>query len=262
MSSTHSTSNQEDSSQPVSIFEEKRSEGLLKDGNSVSPDSKENQIGTAHPPPLTSITNSITNKDHAIFNQTLSVFNDEVICKQAPKKTHLLTTGDREAQPYDMLLLGMRNLIELISKTKAKETLHENKLSCASAHSVLNPLFSSPDSDRLLTWPLSLVVDVKGEDHKENAHDCLVDLIRICMISGDSINKHNFDGTVGLHVVGLQISFYIITLMPNGIFVLLEIGSVSSPIDFTETRSYIATMEDILLVIHYYDCCSTSLYVS
>jgi hypothetical protein len=97
-----------------------------------------------------------------------------------------------------------------------------------------------------------VVGDLKGEDRKEDGHGCLVDLLRIGMISGESINKNNYDGVVGVHVVGLQVTFYIITLMANGIYVMLEICSVSLPRDFTELKFYIATMEDILLVIHYY----------
>jgi hypothetical protein len=78
------------------------------------------------------------------------------------------------------------------------------------------------------------------------------------MISGESINKNHYNGVVGVHVVGLQVTFYIITLMANGIYVMLEICSVTLPRDFTEPISYIATMEDILLVIHYYNQCSPS----
>jgi hypothetical protein len=103
-----------------------------------------------------------------------------------------------------------------------------------------------------------VVGDLKGEDRKEDSHDYLVDLLRIGMISGESINKNNYDGVVGVHVVGLQFTFYIITLMANGIYVMLEICSVSLPRDFTELKFYIATMEDILLVIHYYSQCSPS----
>ncbi|GAA5807863.1 hypothetical protein MFLAVUS_001242 [Mucor flavus] len=102
----------------------------------------------------------------------------------------------------------------------------------------------------------SVVGDIKGENRKEDTHDCLVDLIRIGMISGSSINQNKYDGVVGVHIVGLQLTFYITTLMANGIYIMLEICSVTLPRDFTEMRSYVAIMEDLLPVIHYYDRCT------
>lgn len=102
-----------------------------------------------------------------------------------------------------------------------------------------------------------VIGDVKGEDRKDDNHDCLVDLIRIGMLSGDSINKNEYDGAIGAHVVGLQLTFYVTSLMSNGLYVMLEICSIKLPRDFTEMRSYIATMEDLLPVIHYYRRCST-----
>lgn len=102
----------------------------------------------------------------------------------------------------------------------------------------------------------TVVGDIKGENRKEDAHDCLVDLIRIGMVSGNSINNNKYDGVIGAHIVGLQLTFYFTTLMANGIYVMLEICSVSLPRDFTEMRSYIAVMEDLLPVIHYYNYCT------
>lgn len=49
-----------------------------------------------------------------------------------------------------------------------------------------------------------IVGDVKGEDRKDNNHDYLVDLIHIGMLSGDSINKNEYNGA---HVVGLQLTY-------------------------------------------------------
>ncbi|KAI9280777.1 hypothetical protein BY458DRAFT_469839 [Sporodiniella umbellata] len=162
-----------------------------------------------------------------------------------------------------MLLLGVRKLIESIPKLKTNEAIRESNLSSAYIDSVLNPIFTAPDKDRLLIWsntqvltgntmqpdfvvsklthsnfcgPL-LVENIKGEDHKEDIHDCLVDLIHIGKISGSSINENEYDGIVGVHVVGLQLTLYITTLMANGIYVMLEICSVTLPRDFTEMRS-------------------------
>lgn len=81
-----------------------------------------------------------------------SVIRDEITMKQAAKQIVNLTSDEPEAQPDNMLLLGIRNLIESIPKSKTNEPIRESNLSCTYVNSVLNPLFTAPDKDRLLIW--------------------------------------------------------------------------------------------------------------
>lgn len=103
---------------------------------------------------------------------------------------------------------------------------------------------------------LSVVVNIKREYRKEDTHDSLVDLIRTGMTSDSSINENKCGSVVGVHIIGLQLTFYITTLMANGIYIMLEICSVTLPRDFTEMRSYVAITEDLLPVIHHYNRCT------
>lgn len=80
------------------------------------------------------------------------VTRDEITIKQAAKQIVNLISDEPEAQPDDMLLLGVRNLIESIPKTKTNEPIRESNLSCAYVNSVLNPIFTAPDKDGLLVW--------------------------------------------------------------------------------------------------------------
>lgn len=101
----------------------------------------------------------------------------------------------------------------------------------------------------------AVVGDVKGEDRKCDINSCLIDLIRIGILSGESINENGYDGVIGIHVVGIQMTCYVISLMAPGFYVMLEICTISLPKDFTEIRSYIAHMEDLLPVIKSYHKC-------
>jgi hypothetical protein len=89
---------------------------------------------------------------HELESITKSVARGEMTCKQASKKIHNLTFDDPDANPGDMLILGVRNLIESIPKIKTKELVRESSLSSSYVHSILNPLFTSPDKNKLLTW--------------------------------------------------------------------------------------------------------------
>ncbi|KAG1085726.1 hypothetical protein G6F42_021274 [Rhizopus arrhizus] len=194
-----------------------------------------------------------------------SVLRAEMTTKQAAKRINNLTTDEETHTPDDMLLLGVRNLLECIPLVKTKEMIRESNLSCSYVHSILNPVFTCPERNELLVWSNiqilpnnsmqpdfvvnslvnsyysgpCVVGDIKGCDRQEDSHDCLVDLIRIGMVSADSINKNEYDGVIGVHVVGLQVTFYITTLMANGIYVMMEICSVTLPRDATELRSYL-----------------------
>lgn len=103
-----------------------------------------------------------------------------------------------------------------------------------------------------------VVGDVKGEDRINDTHSCLIDLLRIGMLSGGSINQEKYDGIVCVHVVGVQMTFYIVSLMASGVYVMLEICSITLPKDFTEIRSYIANMDDLFPVMQYYNRCSNT----
>jgi hypothetical protein len=89
---------------------------------------------------------------HQLENITKNVARGEMTCKQASKKIHNLTSDDPDANPDDMLILGVRNLIESIPKIKTKELVRESSLSSSYVHSILNLLFTCPDHNKLLTW--------------------------------------------------------------------------------------------------------------
>lgn len=100
------------------------------------------------------------------------------------------------------------------------------------------------------------VGEVKGEDKKNDTYLCLTDLLRVGMMAIDSININYFSGVIGVHVVGLQVTFYIITLFSKSLYIMLEICSVRMPRDITQLREYVSAMEDLLLVSSFYKNCT------
>jgi hypothetical protein len=102
----------------------------------------------------------------------------------------------------------------------------------------------------------AVVGDVKGEDRRADANPCLLDLIRIGILSGESINENSYNGVIGVLVVGVQMTFFITSLMSSGVYIMPEICSVALPKDFTEICSYIANMDDLLPVLQYYSQCT------
>lgn len=81
-----------------------------------------------------------------------SVLRAEMTTKQAAKRINNLTTDEETHTPDDMLLLGVRNLLECIPLVKTKEMIRESNLSCSYVHSILNPVFTCPERNELLVW--------------------------------------------------------------------------------------------------------------
>ncbi len=58
-----------------------------------------------------------------------------------------------------------------------------------------------------------------GEDQKDDKFACfLLDLIRIGCIFIDTINLNLYDAVVGVHIVALQVTFYVTALGADGGF--------------------------------------------
>lgn len=108
-------------------------------------------------------------------------------------------------------------------------------------------------------WIGPIVVgEVKGEDQREDKYICLLDLVRIGATSADSIHHNQYDAVLGVHIVGLQMTFYITTLQASGMYIMLEIATVTLPRDATELRSYLANADELLTVLQYADHCKVS----
>lgn len=104
----------------------------------------------------------------------------------------------------------------------------------------------------------TIVGEVKGEDQKDDKYVCLLDLIRIGSISVDAINLNLYDAVIGIHIVALQVTFYVTTLVADGFYVMMEICSIPLPRDVTELRSYVTNFDELLTVLQYSGKCKVS----
>lgn len=92
-----------------------------------------------------------TPKKHMLDDIIFSLRKQETTTKVATKKLTAVLSDD-ENDETDMLLLGVRNLIESLPRSKFNGTLRESYLSCSYVHCVLNPIFTSPENKKHLIW--------------------------------------------------------------------------------------------------------------
>ncbi|KAI8638747.1 hypothetical protein BD408DRAFT_372876 [Parasitella parasitica] len=205
----------------------------------------------------------------------------EINSKQAAKLIGKLESDATTFEPADAVIVGLQNLVRKIPITKFNGAVRENVVSNVYADAILSPMFSIPDQKKHLFWLNTKVVDesakqpdlackhlknsnwisativgeVKGEDVKDDKHICIKDLIRIGFISVTAINQNLYDGVIGIQIVGLQVTFFITTLIADGFYVMMEICSLTLPRDATELMPYSTSFDDLLVALEYADKC-------
>lgn len=146
---------------------------------------------------------------------------------------------------------------------------------------LIRPLIESPDNDLFLVWSnlkvqedcaerpdlsgLALVEsqfkniicvgEVKGEDRIADDHSTLSDLMKVGCFSKDAIDKYGNKGILGVHVVGLQVAFYVTTLIAEGLYVMLKFCSIRLPSCIYDMKGFIANVEDFIPVKNVYKEC-------
>ncbi|KAL7319923.1 phosphatidylserine decarboxylase [Mucor circinelloides] len=96
------------------------------------------------------------------------------------------------------------------------------------------------------------VGEVKGEDAKDDIYATLLDLIRIGRFSKQSIDSNFYERVIGIHAVDLIVTVYYTCLLDSGLYVMIEICTISMPRGATQLRLYVAACEDLLSVHHFY----------
>ncbi|KAL9537814.1 hypothetical protein MBANPS3_011435 [Mucor bainieri] len=228
---------------------------------------------------------SIDSGMKAGVDAVLKAYKDgDITCKTAVRRIGEYKSDSTQYHSVDSILVGIENLIQKIPKQKFNGDVREDTISCSYVEPVLAPIFTDPDAHKHLQWLNTKVMDqsskqfdfavqelvssnwvgptllgeVKGEDQRDDKYICLLDLIRIGSASVSSINFNLYEAVLGVHIVGLQMTFYITTLQARGLYVMLEICTLTLPRDATELRSYLANVDELLAAAQYAGHCKVS----
>ncbi|KAG2198484.1 hypothetical protein INT46_003752 [Mucor plumbeus] len=154
--------------------------------------------------------------------------------RQASRCIMSLTSENVDTAVGD-ILIGLRNLCDI-----------------QISHSIQRPDFVGRILNNIVWNGPVTVGEVKGEDAKDDIYATLLDLIRIGRFSKQSIDSNFYEGVIGIHAVGLIVTVYYTCLLDSGLYVMIEICTISMPRDATQLRLYVAACEDLLSVHHLY----------
>ncbi|CAO3641339.1 unnamed protein product [Mucor fragilis] len=134
-------------------------------------------------------------------------------------------------------------------------------------------IFNDDEAEVLLQWPNTLVLD--GSQKRPDAtafildqdsysipvafgeaklptasHILLVkDLLRIAMFSKDSIDTNSLSSIISFQAVGKQVSFYIMQLKEDGLYIILELYALELPSCINDLMKFSLIVDDLLAVI-------------
>ncbi|KAI9309596.1 hypothetical protein BJ944DRAFT_226692 [Cunninghamella echinulata] len=182
------------------------------------------------------------------------------------------------------ILISVRNLIENLPMKNLDEDIKEIELITRYVHPLLSPLLDDITNNIMFRWtsttnqewktsfsiskrrPDSNITETNGTFYDKsfgfgevkcksmalNHYATNKDLLRIAHFSKNSIDTHSINSVLSFTVVGDYITFYIMMLKSDGLYVMLEIGHIKIPMSVYEIPTYIAHLDELLDVLHVY----------
>jgi hypothetical protein len=204
---------------------------------------------------------------------------EEIERDVAVSELHTLAVGC--AYGERAILKAIRNIIERVPRISLKSPVGEVELCTNYIDPVLSPIFEDPDCGVFLRWsnkeapeskqrkltgrakqPDAVICDIdqlswgsslghgeaKIEEEKTNIYSLCADLIRVAVFNKDAIDAYNRNCVIGFQVVGQHITFYLTTLLYDGLYVMVEVSHLDIPMSLEQLPSFVTSLDKILLV--------------
>ncbi|KAG0182698.1 hypothetical protein DFQ28_001938, partial [Apophysomyces sp. BC1034] len=94
--------------------------------------------------------------------------------------------------------------------------------------------------------------EVKSHAESDNHYHTNMDLLRLGHFCKDSIDEHKLLASIGIHVVGPLLTFYLMELKADGLYVMQELNTVRMPLCIDDIPAYLTNLSKIKNVIHHF----------
>ncbi|KAG1450092.1 hypothetical protein G6F46_010624 [Rhizopus delemar] len=91
--------------------------------------------------------------------------------------------------------------------------------------------------------------EVKPVCHEANSFLLSNDLIRVAIFCKNALDSQNLEGILGLQIIGRSITFYLLVLPSEGLYVMYELGTLQLPNNLCDLRKLLMDMPLSLLVL-------------
>ncbi|RUS12893.1 hypothetical protein BC938DRAFT_478321, partial [Jimgerdemannia flammicorona] len=94
--------------------------------------------------------------------------------------------------------------------------------------------------------------EAKVQEEMNNLYNLCADLVRVAIFNKDAIDFYNMHCMLGFQVVGQHISFYLTTLLYDGLYVMTEIGHLNMPVSLEQLPAFLTSLDTLLIVSNAY----------
>ncbi|ORX55564.1 hypothetical protein DM01DRAFT_1382712 [Hesseltinella vesiculosa] len=176
---------------------------------------------------------------------------------------------------------GLTDLVKKLPRVPIEEDVNEYELSTRFADPFLCGLFDDPEEGVYLRWTNDISFEARKNDtlwtcrpdltitslkgvkwttshgygeaksacHEANNFVLSKDLIRVAMFCKNALDEQNLDGILGLQIIGRRITFYLLVLPSQGLYVMYELGTLELPNSLCGLRKLLMDMPLGLLVL-------------
>ncbi|CEP20080.1 hypothetical protein [Parasitella parasitica] len=201
--------------------------------------------------------------------------------KDAIKAINALSLSVHESKFAEALCSLIRKLPPLL----IEEDANESELCSRFVEPFLSGLFDDPDAGVYVRWTNEMTLEAKkyglqeslrpdlcitecygvkwsstfgyGETKASNQADdhhlVCCDLLRIAVFCKSALDKQNFDGILGIHIVGRTIIFYVLLLPAMRLYTMLRLAEIKLPDGLQGLASFVTELPCILSVLEVFD---------
>ncbi|KAI9005459.1 hypothetical protein CLU79DRAFT_685617, partial [Phycomyces nitens] len=95
--------------------------------------------------------------------------------------------------------------------------------------------------------------EVKRQSMAGNHYLVNWDLLRLAVFGKNAIDGNNLSGNLAIHVVGNYITFYLIKLHADGLYIMTELVRLQFPMSVMEVPAYITNFSRLKSVINIFE---------
>ncbi|KAI8084068.1 uncharacterized protein B0P05DRAFT_452067, partial [Gilbertella persicaria] len=95
--------------------------------------------------------------------------------------------------------------------------------------------------------------EVKRQSMAGNHYLVNWDLLRLAVFGKNAIDGNKLSGNLAIHVVGPYITFYLIKLHADGLYIMTELARLQCPMSVMEVPAYLTNFSRLKNVIHIFE---------
>lgn len=194
----------------------------------------------------------------------------------------LLTLATNADEHEKKLLVSVSQLVQFLPMETPNSNTCETTLITRYILHTLQPLFDDLDNDVRLDFTFTLPAEpnqilhlqgspvciiavsphqtddiihvgygeMKRSSEGSNHHSMNTDLVRLCIFSKNTVDKHSLRSAMNIQVVGSMMTFYLMKLHGDGLYCMTELAHMQIPMSIAKVPAYLTNFTQLKNILH------------